>query len=650
MNGKTILCLLLLSETVTFHIQAQVIPFNSGDMEDLLYRDESAIIPEPDFDLYTGSGSLSLNLNTATSDELESSGIFTPYQVYHLLKYREKFGPLYSIYELTALPGFHSKVVRQIESLVCLKQKIIPDSKKTGHHMVLVKLEKSFPDPEDSEKFAGPLLKSTIRIRSSLRTNVSLGLSYEKDAGEPVLYAYRPQFLSGYLNFEGKSFLKQVVIGNYRLNQGLGLVNGTGFLHRAGDLLVNRRSLSRIKAYASLPECHYEQGTACRMGTKDIQFLLWASYRKFSISPSAVTEHPEPGQWFDLQRSSGLFRTSNEMACRNLAYRIHTGIQVLYYYKYLSIGILGGTQWVGPGKKITEVLEKLPNPSLRHKLSLHGNWHNGKTQVFGEIAASEFHSLAFLLGAACQFNDFIRGSLLVHHYGSEYRGSLPSSYSSGSQIRNEQGLAFHLYMESGKALIIKLTGELFRFPFPRYLTRVPSEGYRLELRLQNPTGNSMQWRIRLVRKYWQTTPADKIFPLRPLQESIVNRIDGQLIYKHQDRISWMSRLVIAYCSHRNNSSNGYAAVQQLTLNWDYFKATARMVLFHVDEWANRIYLHEPGFYYSFNFPAFYGSGKRTTLLLTCRALKRLTFSAKVSGTKKTGKLNWDIGIQIRVNI
>jgi hypothetical protein len=108
--------------------------------------------------------------------------------------------------------------------------------------------------------------------------------------------------------------------------------------------------------------------------------------------------------------------------------------------------------------------------------------------------------------------------------------------------------------------------------------------------------------------------------------------------------------VIGYCSHRKNSSTGYAAVQQLTLNLDYFRATARMVLFHVDEWANRIYLHEPGFYYSFNFPVFYGSGKRTTLLLTYRALKRLTFSLKVSGTKKTGKLSLESGIQIRASI
>jgi hypothetical protein len=386
------------------------------------------------------------------------------------------------------------------------------------------------------------------------------------------------------------------------------------------------------------------------MGTKDFQFLLWASYRKFSISPSAITEHPEPGQWLGLQRSSGLFRTTNELEGRDLAYRIHTGIQVLYHYKGLSLGVLGGTQWVGPGKKITQVLEKRPDPSLHHKLSLHGNWHNGKTQIFGEIAASEFHSLAFLLGAGCQFNDFIRGSLLVHHYGPEYRGSLPSSYSSGRHIRNEQGLAFHLHMESSKAMIIKLTGELFRYPLPRYLTRVPSEGYRMDLSLQNPTNNTMQWRIRLVRKSWQTTPADTIFPLRPLQESIVNRIDGQLIYKHQDRISWLSRLVIAHCSQRKNSSTGYAVVQQLSLNWDYFRATSRMVLFHVDDWANRIYLHEPGLFYSFNFPVFYGSGKRTTLLLSCKALKRLTFSAKVSGTKKTGKLNWESGIQIRVNI
>jgi hypothetical protein len=335
---------------------------------------------------------------------------------------------------------------------------------------------------------------------------------------------------------------------------------------------------------------------------------------------------------------------------RDLAYRIHSGIQLLYKQQGLSIGVLGGSQWTGLNKKARGLLDEKPGQGRQQKYSIHGNWYKNKIQLFGELSSSEFRSLAFLLGTHYQFNDYMKGSLLVHHYGPEYHGSLPSSYGSGSKIRNEQGLAFHLHMEPGKVITVKLTGEVFRHPSPRYLTQLPSSRYRLDLSLQNPPNKSLQWRCRLVSHTWQTTPADKISPVRPLLNSRVNRIDGQLIYKHLDYFRWMSRLVIGHCSQKEHTSMGYAAVQQLTYISDYFRIVAQFVLFHVDDWANRIYLHEPSFYYSFSFPVYYGKGQKTTLLLTCRPLKRFSVSTKISITIKEGKQSLETGIQLRARL
>ena len=38
----------------------------------------------------------------------------------------------------------------------------------------------------------------------------------------------------------------------------------------------------------------------------------------------------------------------------------------------------------------------------------------------------------------------------------------------------------------------------------------------------------------------------------------------------------------------------------------------RYNLFKIDRWENRIYVYEPGLLYSYNFPAFYGSGTKLT--------------------------------------
>jgi hypothetical protein len=647
MTGKHLPFLMLAMAVFMAPSGAQLPFLSSQDLEDLLYRDESAHIPEPESGTFGDPGHPPIHLNTASVEELESSGILTPYQLHQLVKYREKFGALYSIHELTALPGFHAASVEQIKSRVILSTEPVP-LKKAPRHMALLTIERSYPSTKVSKNYSGSLLKTSLRIMSNPSARFTWALSYDKDAGEAFTYQNRPQYLSGFLACEGKGFLKQLVAGKYQMNQGLGLVNGSGFFHRVGYMRITRQSISRIKPFASLTENRYERGLACKMGTQRIQCLLWASSHKFSISPSAITAHPEPDQWLEHQYASGLFRTSGELEKRDLANRIHAGIQVVYLNQGLSLGVLSGSEWVLPGKKTAIILEHIPGIAVHQHLSLHGNWYRNRIQVFGELAASDFNSLAFLVGARYQFNDFIFGTLLFHHYGPGYRGSLPSSYGSGSRIQNDQGLAFNLHMESGTTLIIKLTGELFRYPAPRYLTQVPSEGCRLALTLQNPDNRTIHWKTRLTSNYWQTTPADKHAAVRPLQNSRVHRLEGKVIYKFQDRFRWMNRLIVGYFSQGIKGSTGYAAVQQVSYDRGPLKITAQCVLFEVEDWANRIYLHEPGFYYSFSFPVYYGSGQKSTLLLSIKLLDGLRISVRISSTRNRGNQGLDGGVQLRL--
>ena len=657
MPGRKFDLFLLLIAWIPVLVQAQQTPISLQDVEDLLYRNESALIPESLTGEFPESLSLTIDLNNASSEELEASGIFTPYQIHTLQTYLEKFGPIYSIYEIATLPGFHPSLVMEVEPYVCLNPKKNTTGRNYGRYMVLFNLERSFPTAEgfmenpdsgDEALYTGPPLKTILRIRAHPWKKLSMALSYEKDAGELFLYRNRPQFLSGYLSYEGERFVKQLVVGNYKLNQGVGLVNGAGFLHRVGDFRINQLSLSRIKPYASLTETRYEQGLACKMGTNKFQFLVWASYQKFSLSPSAFAENPKTDNWLDYQRTTGLYRSKSELEARELAYRIHSGIQMLYRHQQLTVGLMYGSEWVGPSIKATLLLKENPDSSPQQKVSLHGNWYRRKIQVFGELASSEFRSLAFLLGTRYHFNDYVQGSLLVHHYGTEYRGSLPSSYSSGSHIRNEQGLAFHLHMETGKYITAKLTGELFRYPVPKYLTNVPSHGYKLDLSLQNPGNKMLQWRARVVSKSWQTSPADLTSKIRSLQDSRVNRFDAQMIYNHHEKFKWQSRLVLSYYSKIQSSSPAYAIVQQVTLaSSSNLKVSTQFVLFHVSDWESRIYLYEPGFYYSFSFPAYYGSGQKTTLLLTLKPVDEVSISVKISGIVNHGTRKWDTGIQLR---
>ncbi|MEA3460348.1 MAG: helix-hairpin-helix domain-containing protein [Bacteroidota bacterium] len=658
MPGKHRTVSLLLMAWIPVIQHAQYPVLNSLDMEDLLYRNESAIIPETRFNADHESGITPINLNSASPEELEASELFSSYQIHNLLKYRDTFGPIYSIYELAALPGFHRSVILEIEPFVVINPVSIPERKFRGQHMVLINMERTFPleseyraDPglDGEARYAGQPLATCIRIRSRPWRRLTLACTYEKDAGELFLYQNRPQFLSANISYLGEGFIKQFVAGNFQLNQGVGLVNGSGFMHRAGNFRTTQQSLSRIRPYASKTESMFEQGVACKMGTKNFHLLMWTSFHRLSLSPSAFIENPEGDKWLDYQRTSGLYRTRGELEGRELAYRIHAGIQLLYRYKNLTLGVLNGSEWLGPTRKAMGQLKEDPEPFHSQKISLHGTYCRDRFRVSGEFSSDQFRSLAFLLGSFYHFNDFVQGGLLIHHYGADYHGSLPSSYASGSKLRNEQGLAFHLHLETGKFVTAKITSELFRYPGPRYLTNVPSEGYRLDLSLRNPGRHVIDWRIRWVFKSWQTTPADLTSGIRPLQDNRVNRLDGQLIYNHHDRFKWLSRLVIGYYSQKEEPVPAYAAVQQLTLGIStYLRASAQFVLFHVSDWENRIYLYEPGFYYSFNFPVYYGTGQKTTFLITLKPTSGISLSTKLSVRVNSGNKKWNAGLQLRL--
>jgi hypothetical protein len=129
----------------------------------------------------------------------------------------------------------------------------------------------------------------------------------------------------------------------------------------------------------------------------------------------------------------------------------------------------------------------------------------------------------------------------------------------------------------------------------------------------------------------------------------VHRLEGQLVYRIKEHFRWMSRLIVGFYTEGQKASTGYAALQQVSYKQGPLGITAQFVLFEIEDWSNRIYLHEPGFYYSFSFPVYYGSGQKSSLLLTYKVVNGLRISVRISSTRNKGNQGVDGGIQLRVS-
>ena len=653
--------------------------------EDRALMEESTELPTELLEEQSDQMESPLNLNRAPEELLVASGLFTPYQIHILREYREKYGDLYSIYELALLPGFSGSHLKDIAGLITTGSSRpaanLPDTHfdrnhhwfPSGGNMLLINTSRVFPKPAgyhpeqgtgEDPPYDAPPLKFNFRFRAHLKRNLSFRLAFDKDPGEPCFRDMRPEFVSGCIHYQDAGILRQLILGTYRLNHGMGLVNGSGFLHTPSGFRVNRLSLSELKPYGSLNENRFHRGIAAKMRFGQTGCLVWSSYRKMDLSFFHVPDSVLPVNWFEHERTGGLHRTETEKAGRSLGFHHHSGIQLLQQFRNLTLGAAAGLETSGLTARGKDSLQHFADTNAWHSsLGIHWLWSCPSAETFGELAIRDLEAVAMMAGLRLHFSDFLRGLLLVHHYGKGYTGILPSSYGSGNTINNENGISIHLLAEPGRWLKATFTGSLFSYPAPRSLTRVPSIGFRGKITLENTGYSEILWKFQIDRKIWQRTPCEGTTGPPPLTTFSRNKMSLQMTYHPIPFLEWKCRMIVSLLPEKGHTHTGYLVFQQARLQPSpKFRCSLRFLIFSAADWDNRIYIHEPGLYYSFRFPAFYGKGGKVSTVISLKAGNKVTLGGlfsvisyadrEQSGSGKDlikGNRKWETGIQCRLN-
>lgn len=601
--------------------------------EELLYQDGTGILPPARLEELEDQLLQGLNINTAEPEELISSGLFTPFQAQILIEYREQFGPLWSVHELDVLPGFRGSAVERIKPILYTATPNPPGTGRSRGGLLMIDASRTIPlsrgyfltDPSaEAAAYPGSPWKSSMRFRTRSYRGITMAVSYEKDAGERILDDNRPEYLAGYAHLCSTGTFRELIAGNFRLGQGMGLVCGTGFMHVPDQLSVNRSSLSAIRPSASLSNTGTGTGLAARIETQHMRILAWTSYREHDLSPEAVRQGEDP---FGSIRETGLHRTPGEREGRSLGYRFHTGVQVLAWSGDLTLGALAAVGLTGLTARGSELTGLTSPPDFFQVYSVHWLWQKRGLETFGELALREPGVPATISGLRYRFSDFLQGLLLFHHYAPGYRGIEPSAYASGSRPENEYGMALSFQAEPGRSLVATFNLEYFRYPAPRYLVMIPSWSTRIGATFQSTGRGNFLWKFRVVNQTWQSTPHQEDLNHRPLVTLSRLRSELRLDHHPSRTFSWQSRMILSKLT-----GTGFAAAQQFRVSGSRCTTTFQFVAFHVEEWENRIYLYEPGPLYSFSFPPLYGKGQKVAGQFNWKPLDRLTLTCKVSHT------------------
>ncbi len=655
---------------VALALRAQEVISLADQAEQILERDEQSDVPSAVFEAFLELEDHPLNLNTATAEQMEYAGIFTSFQVRQIIEYRERYGDFISVYELSSIRGFRPGRVKEISRFIKVESGNSPIPVKKGTNTMLLFAGRTFPTAAGYQNFQqearappyeGSPWKTSLKVHVSGGKRITSGLVYEKDPGEKGFSGSRPQFLNGFIQYRANRIFEQCILGSYRLQNGLGLVQGMDQFTSPGASLSRLLKLSSLKPYAGLSESGTHRGLACRLNLNPVKISIWSSLKNMDMSTTNLPPSLENVEWESHLRETGLHRTGTEMGGRGLAYQGNAGIQALVSYKTLFAGAQFSLEACGLTKKGADSLHADTHPVLHQTMSIYWKWKPGRIETFGEYSPGRNETSAILTGIRVHLNDYLGGGLLAHWYGTAHRETFSSAYASGSSTSNEKGLMIHIHAEPSMILKADLAAELFWYPAPRYQSSIASSGLRFNLTLQSCGQEPFQWRIRMIKKIWQTTPETDQRGYRPLVQHILSRMDGRLIFQASKKIQWQTRLVASWLAP-DRSIQAYAALLQIRIHpLNSIRLITQFVVFDIPVWTHRIYMYEPGLYHQFSFPALYGKGQKLNLVLSLKPCTRLRLEGKLSrivyhdrnqigsgndlleGSKKS-----EIGIQLRL--
>lgn len=597
-----------------------------------------------------------LDLNRASREALQSLYILSYVQVESLVSHIERNGPLLSLYELQAVPGFDLQTIELLLPFVNVRDgglqadlrpllsRIFTDGSRFAllRWELLPEQQAGFLAKSDSvpAAFLGSADKLYFRLRISKAQQFSFGLTAEKDAGERL--QFRPgqkqwgaDFYSFHAMLWNQGLLKRLAIGDFQLQWGQGLVLGAGFyLGKGAETIstVARPSLG-IRPYTSVVESGFFRGIAATVGNKRAELSLFAArtprdaqLRHLAGAGPDSLFLSDTDPYFSALQASGLHRTSSEIEGRNSL-------------KEFNLGAAGrwkpfpGRFSIGFSSLYTRFSHlQQPLPRLYNHFAFRGqeNWTGSifaqgqwaQLTFFGEGALSRGGGSGVLFGLMAPLSHKLDVSLLYRYYTPDFYSFYGSGFAEGSRLQNEGGVYWGLKFQPSKPLLFTAYFDYFWFPWLRYRVSAPSNGYEYLLRTTwQPNKQLLIYgQYRHESKQLDLPAAGKV-----AAPGVVTRHNYLLNLDFKPDKHWQLRSRVQWSNNWQGleNSRGYVVAQDLSWGINNWRISARYALFQTDDWNSRQYMFERDVLWAFSVPAYYGRGTRYYAMLQWQAGERL---------------------------
>ncbi len=581
------------------------------------------------------------NINALDEHYLKQVLRLTAYQYYHLCRYVDLYGAIQSYAEVAAVEGFSTEWVLQYQPYFTVGKPVVKSSFSwkrlpKGKGTLLVRsgqvLEKQAAYQGENPAYEGNPMQLLVKCSYRCGDFLRLGWTAEKDAGESFFRKSNRQgfdYNGFYLSYQGKGFVRQLLLGNYQLHFGQGIAMAMGFQLQSSDPESAGKS-NFIKAHTSAGESQFLQGAACRLQLfPNGSLSLFASMQR----TDAAMNLSDTGSLAERLAHTGYHRTISERAKEKALRQLMCGAYGECRYRSFCAG--SGVYLLSFAAPIQQ------QSGLYNLFAFHGSdlvnysadyqWNLKKILFFGELAMDSRAAMACCNGLVVHADDRLDISLLWQCKSKAFQ-SVSALLQSASGYSNVHSLSLKAKFLVGRQGVALLTWDECRYPWLKYAVESPSRSSALYARWDGKTGGSLQYSLLYQWKRAATNQSD--LHLRGIAYPQIHRGLLRLTCQPQER--WHCKVQLDFrCLQPEGASvqKGLALTQYLIWKGEKVQLTTGYSLFDAENQSVALYVSEPDLSGAASSVCYSGRGMHAVLLCSWKPCRGICFYAKYSRTR-----------------
>ncbi len=600
-----------------------------------------------------------IDINRATREDFRKIPLLTDRQIEDIHTYIFLNGSMRSLAELMAVESLDYSTRRYLSLFFYASDKP-PERKDTvsvknlltraGHELtarldIPLYYREGYMHSPSNGGYNGSPLYNRVQYRLQSMNHLLVGLSGEKDAGEPFTTPLGYDSYGGYFGLKDLKCLRTLIVGDYKLGFGEGLVVNNGF--SLGKAYASTPSRG-IKANNAVDEYSYFRGAALALRLRNVETTVWVSCRSLDATLNSDGEA-------QTLITNGYHRTNNELSKKGNLKSLLTGGDISWQAHGFQLGATGYYQHFSlpltPGDAAYRAY--YPRGDKFGVLGAHYGYGNRWFVFSGETAYStERGGVGTVDKLVWTVSQNYKLTGLLRYYQKQYYSFYASSLSENSRVQNETGGMLKLDAQPLSNWTLLAYADFFHNPWPRYQMTHSSSGQDFLI--------SNEWRLNAHHQL------SARYQLKRKESRDVMVTNHRLRLRYTAQPNTQLRLQSIFNLHALEGEAGASVTQNIRYKFKRKGNSVAAVLtyFHTPDYASRVYVSEPALRSSYSNAALYGHGLRFAAAGACTLWHGLlTMEAKYgctcyfdrteqSSAMQTIFSRWknDIQVQIRINV